>query len=89
MPDPTERLNVALEGRYSIERELGEGGMATVTASNRSALNGSTSDEHATAAACSSLPIRETSKKSDASDQRTGGEPPIRSNPPKRTQRRG
>ena len=24
------RLNVALEGRYSIERELGEGGMATV-----------------------------------------------------------
>ncbi len=30
MPDPTERLNAALEGRYSIERELGEGGMATV-----------------------------------------------------------
>ena len=29
MPDPTERLNAALEGRYSIERELGEGGMAT------------------------------------------------------------
>ncbi len=28
MPDPTERLNAALEGRYSIERELGEGGMA-------------------------------------------------------------
>ncbi len=24
------RLNVALEGRYVIERELGEGGMATV-----------------------------------------------------------
>ena len=23
MPDPTERLNAALEGRYSIERELG------------------------------------------------------------------
>ena len=30
MPDPTDRLNAALEGRYSIERELGEGGMATV-----------------------------------------------------------
>ena len=30
MPDPTKRLNAALEGRYSIERELGEGGMATV-----------------------------------------------------------
>ena len=30
MLDTTERLNAALEGRYSIERELGEGGMATV-----------------------------------------------------------
>ena len=30
MPDPISRLNAALEGRYSIERELGEGGMATV-----------------------------------------------------------
>ncbi|MEE8519636.1 MAG: protein kinase, partial [Dehalococcoidia bacterium] len=30
MPDPVERLNAALEGRYAIERELGEGGMATV-----------------------------------------------------------
>jgi len=28
--DPIRRLNAALEGRYSIERELGEGGMATV-----------------------------------------------------------
>jgi serine/threonine protein kinase/Tol biopolymer transport system component len=30
VPDPISRLNVALEGRYLIERELGEGGMATV-----------------------------------------------------------
>ena len=30
MSDPVERLNAALEGRYAIERELGEGGMATV-----------------------------------------------------------
>jgi serine/threonine-protein kinase len=30
MSDPIDRLNAALEGRYSIERQLGEGGMATV-----------------------------------------------------------
>ena len=30
MSDPIVRLNAALEGRYAIERELGEGGMATV-----------------------------------------------------------
>ena len=30
MTDSTTRLNAALEGRYAIERELGEGGMATV-----------------------------------------------------------
>ncbi len=28
--DPIDRLKAALEGRYAIERELGEGGMATV-----------------------------------------------------------
>ncbi|MFB3113319.1 MAG: hypothetical protein ACE10G_14905 [Gemmatimonadales bacterium] len=30
MTDPVTRLNAALEGCYAIERELGEGGMATV-----------------------------------------------------------
>ena len=30
MTDPITRINTALEGRYSIERELGQGGMATV-----------------------------------------------------------
>ena len=30
MSNPISRLNAALEGRYAIERELGEGGMATV-----------------------------------------------------------
>ncbi len=29
MTDPVIRLNAALEGRYAIEREIGEGGMAT------------------------------------------------------------
>lgn len=29
MTDPISRLNAALEGRYRIERRLGEGGMAT------------------------------------------------------------
>ena len=28
MSDPVARLNAALSGRYAIERELGEGGMA-------------------------------------------------------------
>jgi hypothetical protein len=28
MSDAIARLNTALEGRYAIERELGEGGMA-------------------------------------------------------------
>ena len=30
MFDPITRLNAALEGRYRIESELGEGGIATV-----------------------------------------------------------
>ena len=34
MSDMAERLKAALEGRYAIERELGEGGMATVYLAN-------------------------------------------------------
>ncbi len=34
MSDPVTRLNAALAGRYAIERELGEGGMATVYLAN-------------------------------------------------------
>ena len=30
MTDPVTRLNAALDGRYPVEREIGEGGMATV-----------------------------------------------------------
>ena len=30
MTDAITRLNAALEGRYTIDRELGEGGLATV-----------------------------------------------------------
>ncbi len=30
MTDPITRLNAALAGRYSVEREIGEGGMAVV-----------------------------------------------------------
>ena len=30
MSDPVTRLNAALEGHYRIERELGQGSMATV-----------------------------------------------------------
>ena len=30
MTDPIIRLNTALKGRYHVEREIGEGGMATV-----------------------------------------------------------
>ena len=30
MPDPITRPNAALEGRYRVERELGQGRMATV-----------------------------------------------------------
>ncbi len=30
MSDMIDRLNAALEGRYQIDREVGEGGMATV-----------------------------------------------------------
>ena len=30
MTDPITRLNAARKGRYRVEREIGEGGMATV-----------------------------------------------------------
>ena len=33
MTNPVTRRNIALEGRYAIQRQLGEGGMATVSES--------------------------------------------------------
>jgi len=38
MSDPVSRLNAALEGRYRVERELGEGGMANVRHERKVAL---------------------------------------------------
>ena len=38
MSDPVTRLNAPLEGRYAIERELGEGGMATWMATVESGM---------------------------------------------------
>jgi hypothetical protein len=38
MSDPIARLTAALEGRYRIERELGEGDMATVASRLSSAV---------------------------------------------------
>jgi hypothetical protein len=39
MSDVIERLNAALEGRYRIEREIGKGGMATVSPTVTVVLN--------------------------------------------------
>ena len=36
MSDPVASLNATLEDRYVIERELGEGGMATIRSSDSS-----------------------------------------------------
>ncbi len=41
--DPITRLNAALEGRYAIERELGEGGMAVLALVCLSLLGGCSS----------------------------------------------
>ncbi len=38
MTDPITRLNAALEGRYHVEREIGEGGMVVPSDSLRHAL---------------------------------------------------
>jgi len=45
MTDTITRLNAALEGRYRIEREIGEGGMATVCLAEGNDLPGSQSSE--------------------------------------------
>ena len=40
-PDSLTRLNVALQGRYGIKRELGGGGMATVYLTDEAARGSS------------------------------------------------
>ncbi len=47
MSDPVSRLNAALEGRYAIERELGEGGMATVYLADEKKARASPTGGHA------------------------------------------
>ncbi len=46
MSDAVDRLNAALEGRYRIERELGEGEMATVYLADGARGAGGRNDGH-------------------------------------------
>ncbi len=77
MSDPVSRLNAALEGRYAIERELGEGGVVTAARYGifRACTPGTSPSERGTR---ESHPLRLVTKEVELEDGHGGrGETPM------------